>query len=105
METSRHDIDPGPQQSGERIELMLQKQLKARLDQFKDEVAQRPFFWVAIAFLAGLVSCTFPVRLLVFALLRLLSLLLGPAILLLGMLKISELFSESKGQPANAAPL
>jgi hypothetical protein len=49
METSRHDNAAEHQRSGERIELMLQKQLKERLDQFKDEVAQRPFFWVAIA--------------------------------------------------------
>jgi hypothetical protein len=62
METSRHD-------SGERIELMLQKQLKERLDQFKAEVAQRPFFCVTIAFLAGLFSWTFPVRLVLTALL------------------------------------
>ena len=97
METSRHDIAAG-QQSGERIELMLQEEFNDRLNQFKDEVAQRPFYWVAIAFLAGLLSWTLPVRLLVSALLRLFSLLSGPAILVMGMLKIRELFSESRGE-------
>src|SRR6516162_2946653 len=97
MGTSQHD--------GERIEFMLQKQLKERLDQFKAEVAQRPFFCITIAFLAGLFSWTFPVRLVLSALLRLLCLLLGPAILLMGMLKISELFSESTARAASTGPV
>src|SRR6516164_4841575 len=91
--------------SEERIELMLQKQLKERFYQFKAEVAQRPFFCVTIAFLAGLFSWTFPVRLVLSALLRLLCLLLGPAILLMGMLKISELFSESTARAASTGPV
>ena len=97
MGTSQHD--------GERLELMLQKQLRERLDQFKAEVAQRPFFCITIAFLAGLFSWTFPVRLVLSALLRLLCLLLGPAILLMGMLKISELFSEATGRAPSREPI
>jgi hypothetical protein len=70
----------------------LQLQLEDGLSEFKAGITERPFLYLAIAFIAGFASWTFPVRLNFAALRRLVSFVLGPAILLFGMLKISEIF-------------
>jgi hypothetical protein len=95
METSQPDTSPRPQQNRKMAELQLQKHLEDGLNEFKAEVTERPLLYLAIAFIAGFVSWTFPVRLIFSALTRLVSFLLGPAILLIGILKISELFSTA----------
>jgi hypothetical protein len=53
--------------------------------------------YLAIAFFAGFVSQTFAVRLIFAVLMRVVSWLSGPAILVLGAVKISELFRKSQG--------
>jgi hypothetical protein len=80
----------------ELAQLELRKQLQDELTEFKAEIAQRPLLYLTIAFIAGFVSCTFPVRLISLVLIRLVSFLLGPAILLIGILKISEFFCETR---------
>jgi hypothetical protein len=75
--------------------LQLQKQLEDGLSEFKAEITERPFLYLAMAFIAGFISWTFPVRLIYSALRRLVSFLLGPAILLIGILKISEIISAA----------
>ena len=98
METSQADTSLRQMQNRQAAELRLLDQLEDRLREFKAEVAERPFPYLAIAFLAGFASWTFPVRLVFLALTRLVSFLLGPTILLMGILKISELFSEPAGR-------
>ena len=92
---------PRPKQN--RTTAKLQKQLEDGLREFKAEITERPFLYLAIAFIAGFVSWTFPVRLIFSALRRLVSFLLGPAILLIGILKISELFSTANREQGTAA--
>ena len=95
METSQSYTSPRLEQNCTTTKLQLQKQLEDGLSEFKAGITERPFFYLAIAFIAGLVSWTFPVRLIFAALRRLVSFLLGPAILLIGILKISEIFSAA----------
>jgi len=91
METSQPDTSPRPQQNRKMAE--LQKHLEDGLNEFKAEVTERPLLYLAFAFIAGFISWTFPIRLIFSALTRLVSFLSGPAMLLIGILKISELFS------------
>jgi hypothetical protein len=92
METSQSYTSPRLEQSCTTTRLQLQKQLEDGLSEFKAGITERPFLYLAIAFIAGFASWTFPVRLIFAALRRLVSFVLGPAILLIGMLKISEIF-------------
>jgi hypothetical protein len=101
MEVSQPDISPSPQESRKAGSPQFQKQLEDSLTQLEDslrelkaEVTERPFLWLAIAFIAGSISHTFPVRMLFFVALRLASWLAGPAVLLMGMMKICDLFSN-----------
>ena len=93
MEISHSDISSTPEQRRKAPYLQFQKQLEDRLNELKVDLAERPFLWLAIAFIAGVVSRTFPVRILFLVVLRLISWLAGPAILLMGVIKISDLFS------------
>lgn len=98
METSQTDISRRQQQKREGAEPHVQKQLEEGLNEFRAEVIERPFLYLGIAFAAGFVSRTFPARLIFSALLRLLSFLSGPAILVLGILKVRELVSGAGGR-------
>ena len=60
MRTSETDISLNPQQGLKFSEQQLQKQLKDGVSEFKTEVTERPFFYLAIAFTTGLVARTFP---------------------------------------------
>jgi hypothetical protein len=93
MDTSQTGISLRQQEKRGRSEPQIQKQLEEGLNKFRAEVIERPFSYVGIAFAAGFVSRTFPARLIFSALLRLLSFLSGPAILVLGILKVRELVS------------
>ena len=73
--------------------LQFQKQLEDRLNELKADITERPFLWLAIAFIAGVVSHTFPIKVLLLVVLRVVFWLVGPAILLMGVIKISDLFS------------
>jgi flagellar biosynthesis protein FliP len=94
MEVSPPDISSIPEEGRKVRGAQFQKQLENSLTELKVEVTERPFLWLAIAFIAGSISHTFPVRMLFFVALRLVSWLAGPAILLMGMMKICELFSS-----------
>jgi phosphoglycerol transferase MdoB-like AlkP superfamily enzyme len=72
--------------------------LEDGLRDFKAEITERPLLYLAIAFIAGFVSRTFPVRQILSALRRLVFFLMGPAILLIGILKISELVSTANDE-------
>ena len=94
METSQADTPPSWQKQNRMMaETRLLNDLEDRLEEFKVKVTERPFLYLAIAFVAGFASWTFPVRLIFSALTRLFSFLLGPAILLMGIVKIKELLS------------
>jgi phosphoglycerol transferase MdoB-like AlkP superfamily enzyme len=98
METSQADTALRQKQNRRMAESRLLSQLEDGLEQFKADVIERPFLYLAIAFIAGFASWTFPVRLIFLALTRLVSFLSGPTILLIGILKISELLSGSGGR-------
>ena len=93
MELSQHHISLTSEQRQKAPYLQFQKELEDRLNEFKADLAERPFLWLTIAFIAGVVSHTFPVRILFLVVLRLISWLAGPAILLMGVIKITDLFS------------
>lgn len=95
METSQIDIS-GQQPKGKTAEFQLQKQLEEGINELRAEVIERPFLHLGIAFAAGFLSRTFPMRLIFSALLRLVLFLAGPAILLLGILKIAEIASAER---------
>ena len=102
METSQPHTTLRTEQNREMAKPQLQKQLEDGLSEFKAEITERPLLYLAVAFIAGIVSWTFPVRLIFSALRRLVSFLLGPAILLIGILKISELFSTRNREQGTA---
>ena len=99
METSQADTSFKQKQSRKMAETRVLSHLQDELEEFKADVTERPFLYLAIAFIAGLASWTFPVRMVFLALTRLVSFLLGPAILLIGLLKISELISGRDALP------
>lgn len=96
METPQSDISSSVQQNGSTVQSQLQNQLENWIREFKTEVTERPFLYLAIAFIAGLVSWTFPVRLVFRILTKLISLCFGPALLLIGILRVSEFFAAAR---------
>src|SRR5271154_1173795 len=99
MAISQHDISLTSEERRKASYLQFQKQLEDCLNELKADLAERPFLWLAIAFIAGVVSHTFPVRILFIVTLRLISWLAGPAILLMGVIKISDLFCGFRRNP------
>jgi type III secretory pathway component EscR len=77
--------------------LPLREECKQRLNRLKQDIVQRPFFSLAIAFAAGLLSQTFPVRLLFVLVFKVVSWLASPVILALGAVKVFEIVSSQKG--------
>ena len=96
MEISRPDLSLRPENNRKVHDLHFQQQLEDGLGELKADVTERPFLWLAIAFVAGFLSHTFPVRLLFLVVMRLISWLAGPVILLMGIVKISDLFSTPR---------
>jgi len=70
----------------------FQQQMQDYFNQLKANVSERPFLYSALAFVAGFVANTFPAKLLFLVIVRLLSWLLGPALLVMGVVKLSDLF-------------
>jgi hypothetical protein len=93
MEVSQID-QPGKMQDSK---LRLQEECQERLNRLKGEVVQRPFLSLALAFTVGLLAQTFPVRLLLLAIVKILSGLAGPTILALGAVKAFEMFCKQFG--------
>jgi hypothetical protein len=96
MEISQSDISFRPDQDRTKSELDVREQWENGLAELKADVTERPFLWLGIAFVAGFVSQMFPVRLFFFVLMRAVSWLSGPVILLMGVVKISDLFSRPR---------
>ncbi len=89
-------VRPGPGQSERVAELKFRLQLESRLNELKADIAKRPFFFFAIAFISGFASNTYPARILFRVIMRLVSWLIGPAILVMGVIKLSDLFCSSQ---------
>jgi hypothetical protein len=98
METSQTGILQSQQQREQTTEMQIQRRLEERLNEFRAAVLERPFLYLGLAFTVGFASRTFPLRLIFSALLRLVSFLMGPAILILGIVKICELLSVERGK-------
>ena len=97
METSHTpDTSPVAERKCKTAQPDLRKQLQDELTVFKTAIAQRPLLYLTFAFIAGFLSSTFPARLIFLVMMRLVSFLLGPAILMIGMLKIAELYCETR---------
>jgi hypothetical protein len=98
MATPQSDISSRAQRNQSTVQSRLQNQLENEIREFKAKAAERPFVYLAIAFIAGLVSWTYPVRLVFRILTKLTSLCLGPAFLLIGILRVSEFFAAARGR-------
>jgi hypothetical protein len=96
MEISQPNVTLRPEQSWKATERRFQVQLEHRLSELKADVVERPFMYSGIAFLAGFLSNTFPARILFLIVARVVSFLAVPAILLMGIIKLSDLFSGSR---------
>ena len=104
MDLTQQDVSSVPE--GLRAaKLQYGEELEDRLNRIRTDAAARPFFYLAIAFVAGFVANTFPARMLFLILMRLLSWLMGPVILVLGVIKLSKLVATGgtlQGVPAHS---
>jgi hypothetical protein len=96
MEVSQPNITLGPEQSWKTPESRFQAQVEHRLNEFKADVVERPFLYAGMAFLAGFLSNTLLARVLFVLIARVVSWLSVPAILVMGIIKLSDLFSVSQ---------
>jgi hypothetical protein len=93
MEISQPNITLKPEQGWKATESRFQTQLEHRLNELKADVVERPFLYSGIAFLAGFLSNTLPARILFLLVARVVSWLSVPAVLVMGILKLSDLIS------------
>jgi hypothetical protein len=100
MEISSPDITLKTEERWKASESHFRRQTEQRFNELKADVVERPFLYAGIAFLAGFLSNTLPARILLHLVARVVSWLSVPAILLIGILKLSELFSD----PRRSAP-
>jgi hypothetical protein len=91
MDLSQQDVSSVPEQGLRAAKFQYREELEDRLNGLRTDAAARPFLYLAIAFVAGFVSNTFPARMLFLILMRVLSWLMGPVILVLGVIKLSKL--------------
>jgi hypothetical protein len=96
MEISQPNVTLRPETNWESNERRFQPQFEHRLNKLKADIAERPFFYSSIAFAAGFLSNTFPARVLIVVLTRVLSWLSVPAILVMGLIQLSHLLSDSR---------
>jgi hypothetical protein len=96
MEISQDDRLLISEQTRDTGDLDWKSKFEDYLRELKKEVGEQPFLCLAIAFLSGLISHTFPARFLFRVLAKLVSWSVGPAILLLGIFKLSELLTKLK---------
>jgi hypothetical protein len=90
METLQ--IDPAQEMKFNKFR--LREECQERLNRLKQDVVERPFLSLAIAFTCGLLAQTFPVRLLLLLVVKIASRLVGPTILALGAVKAFEIISS-----------
>jgi hypothetical protein len=96
MQIPQPEVSLRPEDAWKDANPQFQKQLEDGLNDLKADVTERPFIWLGIAFIIGFLSHTFPIRLLFIAVLRLVTWLSGPLLLLMGIIKISDLISSSR---------
>jgi len=90
MEISQPNITLKPEQRWKATESRFQARLENRLNELKADVVERPFLYSGIAFLAGFLSNTLLARILFLFVARMVSWLSVPAILLMGIFKLSD---------------
>ena len=96
MEISQPNITIKPEQGWKSAESHFQARLNHRFNVLKAEVVERPFLYSGMAFLAGFLSNTLLARILFLLVARVISWLSVPAILLFGIIKLSDLFTGSR---------
>jgi hypothetical protein len=94
MDLSQQDVSSVPDQGLRAAKLKYREELEDHLNGLRADAAARPFLYLAIAFAAGFVSNTFPARMLFLIVMRVLSWLMGPVILVLGVMKLSKLLAS-----------
>jgi hypothetical protein len=94
MDISQQDVSSRPEQGYRAAKLQYGKELEDRLHELRGDAAARPFLYLAVAFGLGFVSNTFPARMIFLILMRVLSWLVGPVILVLGVMKLSNLIAK-----------
>ena len=92
MEMTTADITWNSEAGRKAATQKIQQQMQDYFNQLKADVSERPFLYSALAFVAGFVANTFPAKLLFLVIVRILSWLLGPALLVMGVVKLSDLF-------------
>lgn len=103
MDISPQHVSSMPEQGFRAPELEYRKEFEDRLNELRADAVARPFLYLTMAFGLGFVANTFPARMLFLILMRVLSWLMGPAILVLGVMKLSNLIANSRTvQPAPA---
>jgi hypothetical protein len=93
MEISQPNITLKPEPRWKATESRFQTQVEHRLNKLKADVVERPFLYSGMAFLAGFLSNTIFARILFLLVARVVAWLSVPAILLMGIIKLSDLFS------------
>jgi hypothetical protein len=96
MDISQPDVSSRPEQEFQEAKLQYRKELEDRLHELRADAAARPFLYLAVAFVLGFVSNTFPLRMAFLILMRVLSWLMGPVILVLGVIKLSNLIANPR---------
>jgi len=96
MEISQPNVTLRPETGWGSNEMRFQPRIEHRLNELKADIADRPFFYSGVAFAAGFLSNTFPARVLFAVLTRVLSWLSVPAILVMGLIQLSHLLSDSR---------
>jgi hypothetical protein len=104
MDISQQEVSSMPEQGLTAAKRQYRKEFEDRLRELKADTATRPFLYLAIAFGLGFVSNTLPARMLFVILMRVLSWLMGPVILVLGVLKLSNLIANGPAFQAAPAP-
>jgi hypothetical protein len=93
MEISQPNITLKPEERWKATESHFQNQVEHRLSELKADILERPFLYSGIAFLAGFLSNTLLARILFHLVARIVSWLSVPAVLVVGFIKLSEVFS------------
>jgi hypothetical protein len=103
MDLSQQDVSSLPEQGLRSAKLQYQKEFEHRLNDLRADAAARPLLYSAMAFGLGFVSNTFPARMLFLIVMRVLSWLMGPAILVLGVMKLTNLLADARAFQAAPA--
>jgi hypothetical protein len=103
MDLSQQHVSSMPEQGFRGTKLQYRKELEDRLHELRADAAARPYLYLAVAFALGFVSNTFPVRMVFLIVMRVLSWLMGPVILVLGVMKLSNLIANPRASQVTPA--